>query len=79
MNSEAKNEIGGDYNNGQALEFREAAALALKPHSCDLVVRRVGDGITRLVIKVPGGEIRLRSSLECLPNTPINSEREADS
>jgi len=47
----------------------------LHPQGCDLVVHRVGDGISPLVIRVGGGEIRVRSSLEFLPALqPINSK-----
>ena len=48
----------------------------LHPHGCDPVVYHVGNGITRFVIKVHGGEIRIQSRLEFLPILQlVNSKR----
>ena len=62
---------------GQEALEGEAARIAherLPPHRCGSVVRRLDDGTTSFVMRVRGGEIRIRSRLEFLPNTQINSK-----
>ena len=49
------------------VEVTRTAQENLHPHGCDPVVYPVGDGTTRFVIKVQGGEIRIQSRLEFLP------------
>lgn len=74
MNSKEKSEIGL-----VALDAEATPIVQGKLHSngCDLVVYPVGDGVTRLVIKVKSGEIRMRSRLAFLPTLQlINSEME---
>jgi hypothetical protein len=47
----------------------------LQHRGCGVVVHRGDDGITPFVMKVRGGEIRIRSRLEFLPTLqPINSK-----
>jgi len=47
----------------------------LQHRGCGVVVHRGDDGITPFVMRVRGGEIRIRSRLELLPTLqPINSE-----
>jgi len=63
---------------GQEAVEGEAARIAherLPPHRCGSVVRRLDDGTTCFVMRVRGGEIRIRSRLEFLPTLqPINSK-----
>ena len=67
MNSEKKREIGLMAREALDVEVTRIAQKKLHPHECDLVVYPVGDGITRFVIRVQGGEIRIQSRLEFLP------------
>jgi hypothetical protein len=47
----------------------------LQHRGCGVVVHRGDDGITPFVMRVRGGEIRIRSRLELLPTLqPINSQ-----
>ena len=58
------------------VEVTRIAQEKLHLHGCDPVVYRVGDGITRFVIRVQGGEIRIQSRLEFLPILQlVNSKR----
>jgi hypothetical protein len=58
------------------LEGTRVAQETLEPHGCDPVVCPVGDGITRFVIRVQGGEIGIQSRLEFLPILQlINSQK----
>jgi len=45
--------------------------IGANAYGCGFVVRRVDDGITPFVMRVRGGEIRIRSRLEFL-NTPTD-------
>jgi hypothetical protein len=48
----------------------------LQHRGCGFVVHRVDDSITPFVMRVRGGEIRIRSRLEFLPTLqPINSKK----
>ena len=49
------------------VDVTRAAKEKLYPHGCDSVVDPVDDSITRSVIRVRGGEIRIQSRLEILP------------
>jgi hypothetical protein len=58
------------------LDVTRIAQEAVHSHGCDPVVYPVGDGITRFVIRVQGGEIRIQSRLEFLPILQlVNSKR----
>jgi hypothetical protein len=58
------------------VEVTRTAQENSHPHGCDLVVYPVGNGITRFLIKVQGGEIRIQSRLEFLPILQlVNSKR----
>ncbi len=67
MNSEKQSEIG--------LMARETLDVAVRPiaqkkrhsHECGLIVYLVDGGITRFVMRVQSGEIRLQPRLEFLP------------
>jgi hypothetical protein len=49
------------------VEVTRVAQEKLHPLGCDLVVYPFGDGITRFVIRVQSGEIRIQSRFEFLP------------
>ena len=58
------------------VEVTRIAQEKLHPHGRDLGVYPVGNGITRFVIRVQGGEIRIQSRLEFLPILQlVNSQR----
>jgi hypothetical protein len=59
MNSKKKSEIGLMAREAFGVEATRIAQETLHPHGCDPVVCPVGDGITRFVIRVQGGEIRI--------------------
>jgi hypothetical protein len=67
MNSKKESEIGLMAREALDVEVRRIAQEKLYPHGCDRVVYPVGDGISRFVIRVQGGEIRIQSRLEFLP------------
>jgi len=67
MNSKKKSEIGLMAREAFDVEVTRIGQEKLHPHECDPVVYPVGDGITRFVIRVPGGEIRIQSRVEFLP------------
>jgi hypothetical protein len=48
-------------------EVARIAQEKLQPHGCSFVVRRLDDGISSFVMRVRGGEIRIRSRLQFLP------------
>lgn len=49
--------------------------IGANAYGCGFVVRRVDDGIASFVMRVRGGEIRIRSRLEFLPTLQaINSK-----
>jgi hypothetical protein len=76
MNSEKKREMGLMAREVFDVEVTRIAQEKLHPHECDPVVYHVGDGISRFVIRVQGGEIRIRSRLEFLPILQlVNSKR----
>jgi hypothetical protein len=57
------------------VELPRIAQEKVSLHGCGFIVPRLDDGITSFVMKVRGGEIRIRSRLEFLPTLrPINSE-----
>ena len=58
------------------LEGTRVTQETQEPHGCDPVVYPVSAGITRLVIRVQGGEIRIQSRLELLPTLQlVNSKK----
>ena len=67
MNSKKKSEIGVMAREALDVEVTRIAQGTRHHHGCDLVVYTDGDGITRFVSRVPGGEIRIQSRLEFLP------------
>jgi len=76
MNSKKKSEIGLIAREALNVQVTCIAQEKLHPHRCDLVVYPVGDGLTRFVIRVQGGEIRIQSRLEFLPILQlVNSKR----
>jgi hypothetical protein len=76
MNSEKKREMGLMAREVFDVEVTRIAQEKLHPYECDPVVYHVGDGISRFVIRVQGGEIRIRSRLEFLPILQlVNSKR----
>ena len=76
MNTKKKNEIGVMAREALDVEGTHIAQEKVHPHACDPVVYPVGDGITRFVIRVQGGEIRIQSRLEFLPILQlVNSKR----
>jgi len=76
MDSDKKREIGLMAREAFDVEVTRIAQEKLHPHECDPVVYPVGDGITRFVIRVQGGEIRIQSRLEFLPILQlVNSKR----
>ena len=69
-------EIGLVAREALDVEVTRIAQDKLHPHGRDLGVYPVGDGITRFVIRVQGGEIRIQSRLEFLPILQlVNSKR----
>ena len=66
MNSKKKSEIGLMTREAFDLDVTRVAQEKLHPHGCS-VVDSVDDGITRFVIRVRGGEIRIQSRPEFLP------------
>jgi len=76
MNSKTMSEIGLMAREALDVEVTRIAQETLEPHGYDPVVCPVGDGITRFVIRVQGGEIRIQSRLEFLPILQlVNSKR----
>ena len=67
MNSKKKSEIGLMTREAFDVDVTRVAKEKLYPHGCDSVVDSVDDSITRFVIRVRGGEIRIQSRLEILP------------
>ena len=66
MNFKKKREIGLMTREAFDLDVTRVAQEKLHAHGCS-GVDSVGDGITRFVIRVPGGEIRLQSRPKFLP------------
>jgi hypothetical protein len=66
MNSKKKSEMELMARETLDVEVTRIAQEKVRPHGCDPVVHPVGDGITRFVIRVQGGEIRIQSRLEFL-------------
>ena len=76
MNFKKKSEIGLMVREALDAEVTRIAQKKLHPHWCDPVGSRVTDGLTCFVIRVQGGEIRVRSRFEFLPTLQlINSKR----
>jgi hypothetical protein len=76
MSSKKKSEMGLMAREALNVEVTRIAQEKLPPHRCDAVAYPVGDGITRIVIRVQGGEIRIQSRLEFLPILQlVNSKR----
>ena len=76
MNSKKESEIGLMAREAFDVESTRIAREKLNPDGCDPVVCPIGDGITRFVIRVQGGEIRIQSRLEFLPVLRlVNSKR----
>ena len=76
MNSKKQSEIGFMARESLDVEARRIAQEKLYPHGSDPVVYPVGDGISRFVIRVQGGEIRIQPRLEFLPMLQLaNSKR----
>ena len=67
MNAERKREIGLRTREAFDVHVTRFSQQKLHPHGCDSVVASADDGVTRLVIKVRGGEIRLQSRPDFLP------------
>ena len=67
MNPKKQSEIGFMTRESLDVEVRRIAQEKLYPHGSDPVVYPLGDGISRFVIRVQGGEIRIQSRLEFLP------------
>jgi hypothetical protein len=67
MNSKEKNEPGLMTREALDVEVARIAQDKLHPHRCDPIVCPVGNGITRFVIRVQGGGIRIQSRLQFLP------------
>jgi hypothetical protein len=56
-------------------EVAPIAQEKLQHHACGFVLHGIDDNITPFVMRVRGGQIRLRSRLELLPTLqPINSK-----
>ena len=78
MNSEKQSEIG--------LMARETLDVAVRPiaqkkrhsHECGFVVYPVDDGITRFVMRVQSGEIRLQPRLEFLPILQLANSKDGN-
>ena len=76
MSSRKESEIGVMAREALDAEVTRIAKEKRHPHAYDFVVYPVADGLTRLVIRVQGGEIRIQSRLEFLPTLQlINSKR----
>ena len=76
MDSKKESEIGLIARETLDVEATRIARQMQHPHGCDPVVYPVGDGITRFVIGVQGGEIRMQTRLEFLPILQlVNSKR----
>ena len=76
MNSKKQSEIGLMAREALDVEVRRIAQEKLHPPGSDPVGYPLGDGITRFVIRVQGGEIRIQSRLEFLPTLQVvNSKR----
>ena len=76
MDSDKKREIGLMAREAFDVEVTRIGQEKLHAHECEPVVYPVGDGITRFVIRVQGGEIRIQSRLEFLPILQlVNSKR----
>ena len=67
MNFKKKSEIGLMTREAFDVDVTRIAKEELYPHGCDSVVDSVDAGITCLVIRVRGGEIRIQSRPEFLP------------
>ena len=67
MNSKKKREIGLMTREAFDVDVTRLAQEKLHPHGYDSVVDSIDDGITRFVIRVRGGEIRIQSRPEFLP------------
>jgi hypothetical protein len=78
MNSKKKREIGLMTREAFDVDVTSVAQEKLHPHGCDSVVDSVHDGITRFVIRVRGGEIRLQSRPEFLPILQLVKKRRSD-
>ncbi len=67
MNSKKNSEIKRMAREALDVEVTCITQEKLHAHGCDLGVYSVGDDISRFVIRVQGGEIRIQSRLEFLP------------
>jgi hypothetical protein len=67
MNFKKKSEIGLMTREAFDVDVTRVAQEKLHPHGYDSVVDFLDDGITRVVIRVLGGEIRIQSRPEFLP------------
>ena len=76
MGSKKKSEIGLVAREALDADVIPIEQQNLHRHWCGPAFPRVTDGPTGFVIRVQGGEIRIRSSLEFLPRLQlINSKR----
>jgi hypothetical protein len=67
MNSKEKSEPGLMAREALDVEVTRIAQEKLNPDECDSVIYPVRDGITRFVMRVQGGEMRIQPRLEFLP------------
>jgi hypothetical protein len=76
MSSKKENEFGLMAREALDPEVRRTAQQRLHPHDYDSVSPHVADGLTRFVIRVQGGEIRIQSRRELLPTLQwVNSKK----
>jgi hypothetical protein len=67
MNSKKRREIGLITREAFDVDVTRLEQEKLHPHGHDSVVDSIDDGITRFLIRVRGGEIRIQSRTEFLP------------
>ncbi len=78
MSSKKESEIGLMAREALDAGVMRIAQEKLHPHGCDAASPHVANGLTRLVIRVQGGEIRIQFRLEFLPTLQlVNSKTEA--
>jgi hypothetical protein len=76
MKSKKQSAIGLTPQKALDVEVTRIAQKRGHSHECGLVVYSVNDGITRFVMRVQSGEIRIQSGLEFLPILQLaNSKR----
>jgi hypothetical protein len=76
MSSKKESEIGLMAREALDAEVTRIAQQKLHSHDYDPASPRAADGLTRFVIRVQGGEIRIQSRFEFLPTLQlINSKR----